>query len=230
MHPWQYDEQVQVGTDYEDTREAESYDRRMACVRDVPAEADRVAKALALTGEDAVWEIGVGTGECALALALRCRHVWGADISPAMLALAKRKATERDVKNVEFVSGGFLSGFRPPEPVSAIVSQLAFHHLPDFWKYRALQGLVTHLRPGGRLFLRDVVFPGDVADYDGFFEQFVGELARKGGEKMAVATARHIRAEFSTLDWVLEGMLTRCGFTILDKSTDGFLTSYLCER
>ncbi|HAM57488.1 MAG TPA: hypothetical protein DCQ64_19575 [Candidatus Rokubacteria bacterium] len=147
-----------------------------------------------------------------------------------MMAVAKRKAKERGVRNIEFASGGFLSGFLPPEPVHAIVSQLAFHHLPDFWKYRALQRLHAQLRPAGRLYLRDVVFPGDAGDYDAFFAQFVGNLAKRGGEKMAQATARHIRDEYSTFDWVLEGMLSRCGFRILTKQDDGFLTSYLCER
>ena len=230
MHPWQYDEHIHVGTDYADVQEAEAYDQRMATIRDVVAETDRIVEALSLTGEDVVWEIGVGTGECALALALRCRQVWGSDISLAMMAVAKRKAKERGVRNIEFASGGFLSGFLPPEPVHAIVSQLAFHHLPDFWKYRALQRLHAQLRPAGRLYLRDVVFPGDAGDYDAFFAQFVGNLAKRGGEKMAQATARHIRDEYSTFDWVLEGMLSRCGFRILTKQDDGFLTSYLCER
>jgi len=229
MHSWQYDEQVHVGVNYADRKQAKAYDERMARVRDVSAEADAIAEALALTSQDTVWEIGVGTGECALALALRCREVLGSDISAAMLALAKTKAKQRAVRNAQFELGGFLTGFRPSEPVYAIVSQLALHHLPDFWKFRALQGLATHLRPGGRLFLRDVVF-AEQADYDAHFSTLIAGLSERAGEEMAQATAQHIRAEFSTFDWVLEGMLTRCGFRVLTKQDDGFLTSYLCER
>ncbi|MDX9980146.1 MAG: class I SAM-dependent methyltransferase, partial [Lentisphaeria bacterium] len=111
-----------------------------------------------------------------------------------------------------------------------IVSQLALHHLPDFWKFRALQRLATFLRPDGRLFLRDVVFPGGLDDYDRHLAEFVGNLAAKGGEKMAVATARHIRDEYSTFDWVLEGMLERCGLRVIDRGGDGFLTFFLAGK
>lgn len=229
MNPWQYNEQVHVGVNYADLQQAKAYDARMARLRDVAAEADRIGEALALTSQDTVWEIGVGTGECALALALRCREVLGSDISAAMLSVAQAKATERAVRNIRFELGGFLTGFRPEEPVYAIVSQLALHHLPDFWKFRALQGLYAHLRPGGRFFLRDVVF-GEQADYDAHFAELIGGLKEKAGEEMAQATAQHIRAEYSTLDWILEGMLPRCGFRILTKQSEGLLTSYLCER
>jgi ubiquinone/menaquinone biosynthesis C-methylase UbiE len=230
VHSWQYDEHQHVGTDYAAVLEAEAYDTRMATIRDVAAETDRIAEALSLTGEDIVWEIGVGTGECALALALRCGHVWGSDISPAMLAVARRKAAERNIGNISFGDGGFLSGFAPDKPVQAIVSQLAFHHLPDFWKFRGLQRLAAHLAPGGRLYLRDVVFPGALEDYDSHFAEFIGALASKGGDKMAEATARHIRDEYSTFDWVLEGMLERIGLRILSKGGDGFLSYYLAEK
>ncbi len=230
MQPWQYDEHIQVGTDYAAVQEAEAYDQRMGSVRDVAAEAERIAAALGLTRESEVWEIGAGTGECALALAPRCRQVWAADISPAMLAVAKRKAAERNIRNIRFGDGGFLAGFAPPDPVHAIVSQLALHHLPDFWKFRALQRLAAFLRPGGRLFLRDVVFPGGLDDYDRHLADFVGNLAAKGGEKMAAATARHIRDEYSTFDWVLEGMLERCGLRVTDRASDGFLTFFLAEK
>jgi hypothetical protein len=43
-------------------------------------------------------------------------------------------------------------------------------------------------------------------------------------------TIEHIKKEYSTLDWVLEGMLERAGLLILRKEVSGFLTSYLCER
>jgi ubiquinone/menaquinone biosynthesis C-methylase UbiE len=230
VNPWQYDEHIHVGTDYAAVQEAESYDQRMGTVRNVAAEADCIAEALVLTRDSAVWEIGTGTGECALALAPRCRQVWASDISPAMLAVAKRKAAERSIANIAFGDGGFLAGFAPDGPVHGIVSQLALHHLPDFWKFRALQRLSAFLCPGGRLYLRDVVFPGGLDDYDQHFAEFVGSLADKGGAKMAEATSRHIRDEYSTFDWVLEGMLERCGLRIIDRGGDGFLTYFLLEK
>lgn len=63
-YPWQYDETVQVGTDYQDASEVHDYDQRMHKLRDIGMEADEIKKALALSRDSTVWEIGSGTGEC----------------------------------------------------------------------------------------------------------------------------------------------------------------------
>lgn len=229
-HPWQYDETVQVGVDYLNEKEAHAYDQRMQKLRDVIAEANEIGEALALSPNSIVWEIGTGTGECALAIASKCRQVYATDISPAMLAYARCKAEERQVVNVTFEIGGFLSGSQPESPVDAIVSQLAFHHLPDFWKWRALERIAGKLRSKGRFFLRDVVFPSEVDDYDTFFEEVVDDVRSSAGDEAAQATIQHIRSEFSTLDWILEGMIERSGLGIVNKDCQGFLTVYLCEK
>ena len=40
-----------------------------------------------------------------------------------------------------------------------------------------------------------------------------------------------IRDEYYTLDWIMEGLLTRAGFTIKKAEyTDGFMAFYLCEK
>ena len=85
-----------------------------------------------------------------------------------MLACARRKADERKIANVTFEIGGFRSGFQPDGQLDAVISQLALHHLPDFWKFQALGAISRRLRPHGRLYLRDVVFPSPIDDYDAF--------------------------------------------------------------
>ena len=157
--PWQYNENIQVGTDYADQKEVAAYDERMQKLRDVAAEVSHIHQALTLAPDSAIWEIGTGTGECAIALAASVKQVYASDVSPAMLNYARQKAQARGVSNVSFEQGGFLSGFRPNHPVDGILTQLALHHLPDFWKSRALAAITACLRPGGRLYLRDVVFP-----------------------------------------------------------------------
>jgi len=228
--PWQYDETIQVGTDYRNQEEVGAYDQRMQKLRDVRAEAKDIRKALSLSSDSVVWEIGAGTGECALALAAAVRHVHASDVSQTMLDYARRKAEQRGINNVTFEKGGFLSGFRPAHPVDGVVTQLALHHLPDFWKSRALAGIASCLHPGGRLCLRDVVFPSSTDDYDAFFKAAIDEVRLHAGDETAQQTIQHIKTEFSTLDWILEGMIVRSGMKIVEKVSKGFLSVYVCEK
>ena len=229
-YPWQYDETIQCGTDYRDPAEVRAYDERMLKLRDINREMKDIYNALALSKMSTVWEIGTGTGECALSLAPAVQQVYATDISPTMLDYARQKAEQRRLRNVTFELGGFLSGFRPDSPVDGVVTQLALHHLPDFWKARALADIASHLRSGGRLYLRDVVFPSTTNDYDAFFKTVIDDVRVHAGEDVARQTVQHIKEEFSTFDWVLEEMISRSGLKIIDQRNQGFLSVYVCER
>ncbi|HOL70799.1 MAG TPA: methyltransferase domain-containing protein [Bryobacteraceae bacterium] len=228
-YPWQFDESVQRGTDYGDEGNVTAYDELMLRLRDVEREAAEIAEAISLSPDAVIWEIGTGTGECALRLARCCRHVFATDVSAPMLACARRKADERKIANVTFEIGGFRSGFQPDGQLDAVISQLALHHLPDFWKFQALGAISRRLRPHGRLYLRDVVFPSPIDDYDAFINAAIQELRLSAGEEIATQAVRHFKEEFSTLDWILEGMMERNGLRILRKSRSGILTAYTCE-
>jgi len=228
--PWQYDEAAQIGTDYRDESEVRAYDERMRKLRDLASEAAAIEKSLTLSKDSTVWEIGTGTGECAIALSRATKHVYATDVSPTMLEYARRKANQRGISNVTFADGGFLSGFRPAHPTDGIVTQLALHHLPDFWKSRAIAAIANCLRPKGRLYLRDVVFPSTTSDYDSFFKVAIEGVRKHAGEDAAQQTVQHIKTEFSTLDWILEGIITRNGLTIVEKREEGFLSVYVCEK
>lgn len=231
MHnPWLYDERRQVGTDYANESRVDEYDTGMQRLRDVSREVEIAAQALSLSPAAAVWEIGCGTGELALGLAARCRHVYATDVSSAMISMARRKAAERGLHNVSFEEGGFLSGYAPPEPVQAAVSQLALHHLPDLWKLTALRRVAMHLAPNGRFYLRDVVYPSGVPDYDAYFAGLIAAVRSAAGDELAEQTIAHIREEYSTFTWILEEMLKQAGFTVVDKLTERFTTAYTCVR
>jgi tRNA G46 methylase TrmB len=73
-YPWQYDETIQVGTDYRDAYEVHDYDQRMQKLRKIGSEANEIKKALKLSLNSTVWEIGTGTGECALAIASKTKR------------------------------------------------------------------------------------------------------------------------------------------------------------
>jgi len=86
-----------------------------------------------------------------------------------MLNFTRRKAELRGIKNIEFHQAGFLTYDHHGEPLDAVVSQLALHHLPDFWKMIALKRIFAMLKEGGKFYLRDVVYSFPVDNYMDFF-------------------------------------------------------------
>lgn len=236
---WLYDEGKQIGTDYEDVSEIRAYDRRMAKIRDVAKEVREVLDLLDLAPDSTVLEIGTGTGEFPIAAVSRCSKVIAADVSLPMLEYARKKAKERlreqgragDIKRIEFVRGGFLTYQHQGEPLDAVVTQFVLHHLPDFWKQVALLRIAGVLKPGGKLFIRDVVYSFDAADYEEYFDGYLSRMAKIGGEGTPTDILVHIRDEHSTLGWVLEGMIERAGLKI--ERADyraGFIATFLCVK
>ncbi|MDD2420724.1 MAG: methyltransferase domain-containing protein [Heliobacteriaceae bacterium] len=228
---WYYDEFVHLGMDYADVSQVEAYDQKMRRIRDVPAENNAIMAALALSSNATLLEIGTGTGALAVAAAKHCARVIATDISPAMLAYAAQRAQRAGCQNISFVNAGFLTYDHTGEPVDAVVSQLALHHLPDFWKLIALNRVYHTLKPGGNLFLRDVVFSFEADNYATFIPRWLAGLERSSGGELAAAMAKSIRDEHYTYHWVMEGLLAKAGF-IIEKSeyTAGFLAAYLCRR
>lgn len=225
---WQWDENVQRGTDYTSEAEVAAYDRRMAALRDVSAEAGRILALLGLSADDVLLEVGTGTGAFARAAAQRCCQVIAIDISVVMLGYAARLAWEQQIDNIEFQQAGFLSYEHHGRPLSAVVTQLALHHLPDAWKLIALQRLAGFMREGGRLYLTDVVFPdGAQADWPGHLQMLVDSMPVSSRAEMA----RHLRQEFSTFDWMMRAILVRAGFAIESVEPEGsYLHHYLCRK
>ncbi len=225
---WQWDEKQQIGTDYENVTEVEAYDRRMREVRDVSAENRRIIEKLKLPAGARVLEIGTGTGAFAREVAPLCAEVTAIDISPVMLEYATRRAGECGLANITFREGGFLSYDDEPESYDAVVTGLALHHLPDVWKAVALERIHAWLKPGGLLSLRDVVFDWSGETPGKYFDRIAGPGMP---EASRTALLRHIRQEYSTLAWIMEGLLARAGFEILDQQRDGaFLRDYLCRK
>ena len=225
---WQWDEMIQRGTDYEASKHVAGYDRKMAELRDAATEAEEILNLLGLTRDDVLLEVGTGTGAFARVAARRCRKVIALDVSPVMLAYATEKAQEQQVTNVEFAEAGFLTYEHRGEPVAAVVSQLALHHLPDAWKRVALGRLHGFMREGGKLYLSDVVYPDQAQDdWPGYFQKLIDSVPEDRRQEMA----QHIREEFSTFDWTMREIIARAGFTLERAQVEGaFLGHYLCRR
>ncbi|MDD2402306.1 MAG: class I SAM-dependent methyltransferase [Clostridia bacterium] len=227
---WHYDEFEQVGVDYTDLQEVQAYDLRMQKLRNIKQECEYIRGLIKTTSSDCILEIGTGTGELALDFSAYCRKVIAIDVSPRMIELAQKKAKSQNKSNVEFQNAGFLT-YESTEGFDAIVTQLSLHHLPDYWKMIALRRSYEILKDGGKFYLRDVVFPAQIKDYDGYFRKIISGLRKVVGEKIAEETEVHIKEEFSTLDWIMEGLLKSVGFNIEQANYyDGFMASYLCIK
>ena len=223
---WQWNEMQQVGTDYADIAEVEAYDRRMATFRDVDAENRSVLAMLALPSGSSVLEIGCGTGRFARMAAAQGHDVTAIDVSRPMLDYVAAQA-QRDGVRIAVQHAGFLTLDSPPDRYDAVVSAAALHHLPDVWKDVALRRIRRCLRPGGQFILRDVVFAPVAGDLEGCFERFVNSLA----EPMHSGAVGHVAREYSTLDWIMTGLLERTGFAILEarQESESF-TTYHCRK
>lgn len=211
---WQWNEMQQVGTDYADLKEIAAYDDRMEAFRDVETENRGLLSLLALPVGAAVLEIGCGTGRFARAAAAAGLAVTVVDVSAGMLEYVAQKARTDGLPEIATQHAGFLTMDFPACRFDAVVSGAALHHLPDAWKLVALRNIARVLKPGGQLILYDVVFSlaeGDTPEI--CFERFATAYAG-----MRTEAARHVAREFSTYDWIMEGLLTRAGFEILSTN------------
>jgi ubiquinone/menaquinone biosynthesis C-methylase UbiE len=223
---WQWNEIQQVGTDYADAAEVERYEHRMGEFRNLAAEDAAILATLALPEGSHILEIGTGSGHFARAAAKAGCRVTAVDVSPAMLEYAKRRAESEGLNGITYCHGGFLTLSTPEAACDAAVTVAALHHLPDLWKAKALQNIRRALKLGGRLLLRDVVFSSKPGDESVQFDAFV----RAVPEGMREAAIRHIAQEYSTFDWIMEGLLTLAGLRIQNiVDTHPPLIEYLCE-
>jgi putative AdoMet-dependent methyltransferase len=111
------------------------------------------------------------------------------------------------------------------------VSTVALHHLPDFWKCVGLYRLVQMLKPGGRFYLFDGVFSFEIERYEASISQFVGTMSKQMGPTGQAEPETHVRDEYSTCHWIMEGMLERAGFQIDTVNyINEFLAGYLCTK
>ncbi|WP_407355075.1 class I SAM-dependent methyltransferase [Methanolobus sp. WCC5] len=228
---WYYDEFVQNGTDYTNRDEILGYDQSMDKIRNIGKEMETMLGLIDLRPGEKVLEIGCGTGEFTIELSKHCKGVVALDISSGMVEFARKKAHWARRDNIELVNSGFLTYDPAERKFNVIVTQLVLHHLPDFWKLAALKNISSMLEPEGRFYLRDVIYSSEIYDYDSFFSQTLRNIPHDAGDKMVDDFVHHIKEEFSTFDWVMEGLLEKAGFTI-EKAfyEDGFMATYLCRK
>ncbi|MGH8984399.1 MAG: class I SAM-dependent methyltransferase [Acidimicrobiia bacterium] len=227
---WLPDEEATAGRENLDGGHVSRYDAK----EDAGA-ADEVllCKALGLSGDSVVVDVGAGTGQFVMAVASACARVIAVDVSPVMLKALRAKVDDARLTNVEVVQAGFLTYEHHGTPADFVYSRYALHHLPDFWKAVALERLHRVLRPGGVLRLWDVVYSFDPAEAEDRIEAWcaTGASDVDGGWSRA-ELEEHVRDEHSTFNWLLELMMQRIGFEIEDTaySDDGIFAKYVLRR
>lgn len=230
MYKWQYDEMKQVGIDFTDLENIEYYDSNMQKIRDFKKEYETIFNYIDISPEKTIIEFGTGTGEFALEVAKMCSKVYAVDVSKTMLDVAKNKAKNRDIKNIEFCNAGFLT-YENVAKVDAIVTQLALHHLPDFWKMVALRRMSNMLKDGGKLYLADVVYYFDIDNHIQSFNEWIEEIRIIVGEKWINDAIITIKEEYPTLGFLMEELISRSGFHIDGiYHNEGFFTVYTCRK
>jgi len=228
---WRYNELEPCGVNYNSVLCALSYDVHHGKFRDYQKESEEIIALLGLDTNRTVLDMGCGTGAFAVHAAKHSGKVFAVDVSKAMLRCARRKAKRAKLDNIEFHRAGFLTYEHRAEPVDAIISTVVLHHLPDFWKLTALRRLAQMLKTGGRLYLFDVVFSFNVDDCESRLNKWIKSTAERIGQAFAEEVRTHIREEYSTFGWIMEGMLEQAGFIIETANyKNDIMAAYLCTR
>lgn len=226
---WYYDDLRQVGTDFENAEAVAAYDRNQGTS---DADDEALLDRLGVAAGTVLIDLGTGTARFPRAAARRGAQAWAVDVSAAMLAHGEARAREEGLTSIAFRHGGFLTYEHDGPPADLVTTKYALHHLPDFWKAAALARINRMLKPGGRLFLRDVVFSFEPRDYAAGAEGWISRMARADGSGFTRADfATHMRDEHSTFAWILEGLIERTGFRIISaEKEDPAYADYLCVK
>lgn len=221
---WMIDEKRHAGEEHFDAEEVARFDQKMPWD---PSDDIEILLEFGLSAEDTIVDFGTGTGVFPLAAAEYCNRVVALDVSEPMLDVVRGKIEDSDVRNIDIVHDGFLSYDHQGSPASFAFSKDSLHHLPDFWKVEALKNVGKTLEEGGILRLRDFVFSFDPQNSLDEIETWIAE---KGESTMFSDEEihRHFREEYSTYGFLLESMLERVGFEILDTTYEGgFYAEYI---
>ena len=228
MSDWWLDELAHAGAEHLDADYVAGYERKAGFD---PSDDLDALRRHGFGSDSTIVDLGAGTGVFAIAAAPLCRHVIAVDVSPAMTQALRARVDALGIDNITVVEAGFLSYDHVGEPHDFVYTRNALHQLPDFWKAIALERIAGLLDPGGILRLRDLVFDFDPAGANEHIEAWLAGAATDASLGWTAAElAEHVRTEFSTYSWLLDAMLERTGFRIVEREyRKSVYGTYTCE-
>ncbi len=125
----------------------------------VPAELALLVEAAAPEPAWAALDVATGGGHTALAFAPHVRWVVATDLTPEMVAAARRHLAGQSAGNVSFAAAAAEALPFPAASFDLVTCRIAPHHFRRVARFVAESGRV--LRPGGVLVVQDHVLPDD---------------------------------------------------------------------
>jgi len=225
---WIIDELAHAGAEHLNPEFVAGYDRKQG--NPDPGTALAAFAAHGLGQDSAVIDFGAGTGQFALAAAHRFGQVSALDISPVMVEVLRERGA--GLANLRVLRAGFLSYDHDGPPADGVHSRHALHQLPDFWKTIALDRIASVLRPGGLLWVRDLIYDFQPAEAGQVFAGWFDNAAADPADGYTRADyLEHIQLEFSTYRWLFEPMLAAAGFEIAEVRYEGRVYGeYTCVK
>jgi len=156
---------------------------------------------LSLEPSHTVLDVATGGGHTAVAISSGVRRVIASDLTPEMLLEARKLASERGRRNIDFVAADAESLPFPSGSFDRVTCRIAFHHFPDV--RAAISEFVRTAKPGALVGIIDNIVPEDPA-LDAFLN---------GIEKVRDPT--HVRS-YRVEEWV--SFLKEAGLSLLHVS------------
>jgi ubiquinone/menaquinone biosynthesis C-methylase UbiE len=125
---------------------------------------DPVLEEAGIQPGDRLLDVGCGTGFLLLAAAQRCGQAVGVDVTPAMLAEAKRRAEEAGLANVALREANAEALPFADSRFDAVLTRLTLHHMAD--PGRVLSEMYRVCRAGGRFTICDIIAADDLSRAD----------------------------------------------------------------
>ncbi len=111
-----------------------------------------------LKKDDRVLEVGCGTGSTALLLSGSVAHITASDLSGNMIAIARNKALEQGVSNINFVASDVFGDSIGDGSYDVVLALNLIHLIED--TPAALKRLSDLVKPGGYFISKTVCKPG----------------------------------------------------------------------
>jgi ubiquinone/menaquinone biosynthesis C-methylase UbiE len=205
-----------VGVDLDSAESVAVYDNNQGTDH---TKDDALLDRLPVTSGTVLVDLGTGTGSLPVRAALRGAEAHAVDVSENMIGFARRHAEANGVTLHHHHAGFLTYEHETPAAVDVVTTRSALHQLPDTWKQVALNNIAATLKPGGTFYLWDVMWSFDAPETADQLPAWVAAVAKPPGEGFTKESFEtHVREEYSTFNWVLEGMIERAGMTVVEAN------------